>query len=68
MTDLGTLGGTFSGAVAVNGKDQIVGTSYTAKGIAHVVIWQGGRVRPRRARRGQRSPGDINDKGQIVGS
>ena len=69
MTDLGTLGGTFSGAVAVNGKGQIVGTSYTAKGVAHVVIWQGGRVTDLGVLgAGGASPGDINDKGQIVGS
>src|SRR5205823_5089247 len=35
MTDLGTLGGRFSGATAINDRGQIVGRSETASGEWH---------------------------------
>src|SRR5436190_1986317 len=47
VTDLGTLGGTFSRAVAVNGSGQVFGDSYTAGNAAfHAFSWtqKGGMV------------------------
>ena len=38
--DLGTLGGTFSSAAAINARGQIVGTSETPSGGTHAVLWQ----------------------------
>lgn len=41
MVDLGTLGGTYSIALAVNGSGQVVGNSATAGGAeTHAVLWQ----------------------------
>jgi probable HAF family extracellular repeat protein len=40
MVDLGTLGGSSSEAVAVNGTGLIVGTSKTASGGTHATLWQ----------------------------
>ena len=39
MTDLGTLGGTYSIAYAINDNGWIVGTSETADGQYHAVLW-----------------------------
>ena len=44
ITDLGTLGGRFSEATAVNGRGQVVGTSRTASGERRVFLWQDGRM------------------------
>ena len=40
MTDLGTLGGKSSFAVAVNRSGQVVGQSDTGNGDTHAVLWQ----------------------------
>jgi uncharacterized membrane protein len=41
MVDLGTLSGTESFAVAVNGSGQVVGSSTTAgNAVFHAVLWQ----------------------------
>ena len=39
LTDLGTLGGAESDAVAVNARNQIVGVSNTRRGARHAVLW-----------------------------
>ncbi len=39
MTDLGTLGGYFSVAQAINDRGQVVGSSHTASGENHAVLW-----------------------------
>jgi probable HAF family extracellular repeat protein len=43
-TDLGTLGGRFSVALAINRRGQVVGTSRTADGETHVFLWQNGKM------------------------
>jgi len=40
-TDLGTLGGNYSTALAINAQGQIVGTSRVANHERHVLLWQG---------------------------
>ena len=40
LTDLGTLGGAESDAVAVNARNQIVGVSNTRRGARHAVLWK----------------------------
>ena len=39
MTDLGTLGGTASGATAINEFGQITGSAKGSDGIQHAVFW-----------------------------
>jgi probable HAF family extracellular repeat protein len=39
ITDLGTLGGSYSQAVAINDRGQVVGWSLTASGENHAVLW-----------------------------
>lgn len=42
-TDLGTLGGTYSGAIAINNLGQVVGQGYTTGNSAvRATIWNGG--------------------------
>ena len=41
MVDLGTLGGTFSGAEAVNERGEVAGTSQTVGNAErHAVLWR----------------------------
>jgi probable HAF family extracellular repeat protein len=42
LTDLGTLGGTFSTAYGINSNGRIVGLSTTASGERHAFYWQSG--------------------------
>jgi probable HAF family extracellular repeat protein len=42
MRDLGTLGGSFSAAFAINPRGQVVGTSATASGDQHAFLWEKG--------------------------
>jgi probable HAF family extracellular repeat protein len=44
MQDLGTLGGTSSGASAINNRGQVVGYSETVSGALHVFIYSNGQV------------------------
>ena len=39
MTDLGTLGGSFSWATSINDAGEVVGVSLTSDGELHAVLW-----------------------------
>lgn len=70
ITDLGTLGGSYSSPVAINDEGQVVGHSYTIDGKYHSFIWD--------SINGMQDLGtlggditqayDINNSGQVVGS
>jgi len=45
LTDLGTLGGSHSEALAINGRGQVAGFSTTATGERHAFFWDGGAMR-----------------------
>jgi probable HAF family extracellular repeat protein len=78
MTDLGTLGGPFSSAWAINSQGQIVGTSRTANRERHVFVWQGHKMSDigrygRESQAGRPFCGDVpcpslllNEQGQVV--
>ena len=72
VTDLGTLGGTFSEAVSVNNKGVVSGSATLTDGTGHAVIWQMGLITD------IGTPGlggmnsnnkafDVNERGQAVG-
>ena len=63
VSDLGTLGGPDSTAVAVNDRGQVVGTSSTAGGQLHGFLWCNGMLTDL----GDFLPVDVNDRGQIAG-
>lgn len=44
ISDLGTLGGATSIALAVNDADQIVGDANIASGAQHAFVWQEGKM------------------------
>ena len=45
ITDLGTLGGTFSSGIALNASGQVTGVSATAGGATHAFLWDGTAMR-----------------------
>ena len=68
MTDLGTLGGRGSQAVAINERGQIVGESETASGETHAFLWQHGTMTDLGTLGGSFSSAvAINEHGQVVG-
>jgi probable HAF family extracellular repeat protein len=40
MIDLGTLGGTYSYAITINERGQVLGYSFTASGEFHAFLWE----------------------------
>ena len=70
MTDLGTLGGDYSAAVAVNDLGQVVGTSRTANGERHVFLWANGRMTDLGRIKGEVVLPNVllNNRGQVVWS
>ncbi len=70
LTDLGTMGGRFGVATALNGKGQVVGFSAPA-GMheQHGFLWENGKFRDLGTLPGflDYAPNAINDHGQVVG-
>jgi probable HAF family extracellular repeat protein len=69
MTDLGTLGGSQSEAVAINDRGQVIGTSSVASDRYHAFIWQDGVMTDLGVLPGQANSKAvaINERGQVVG-
>jgi probable HAF family extracellular repeat protein len=68
ITSLGTLGGNWSSATALNDLAQVVGVSDTASGIPHAFLWRNGRMIDLFAATPDDSSGaaDINIWGDVV--
>ena len=70
IVDLGTLGGSYSGAVDVNGRGDVVGYSEVAEGAGnHAFVWRGGRMIDLGPLPGYSSSyaTAVNDRGDVVG-
>jgi probable HAF family extracellular repeat protein len=71
MTDLGTLGGSFSRAESINDRGQVVGLAETATGESHAFVWQDGRMVDLGALTdgpGSSVATKITDRGHVIGS
>lgn len=69
LTDLGTLGGDFSEAVAINASGQVVGDSMLSNGLTHATLWSDGQIIDLGTLPGGATSyaTGINDAGQITG-
>jgi len=67
VTDLGTLGGEWSHANALNDLDQVVGQSETANGQSHAFLWEGGVMTDLGLSADESSAQAISKSGQVVG-
>jgi probable HAF family extracellular repeat protein len=68
LADLGTLGGTFSRAFAVNISGQVVGDATTSTGAHRAFLYNGSSINNLGTLGGSKSIGyGINDYGAIVG-
>ena len=67
MRDLGTLGGEYAYATAINGRGQVLGGAST-KTAFHAFLWSSGRMRDLGTLGGENSqPAALNERGQVVG-
>ena len=64
MIDIGTLGGAWSQAVAIDARGRVVGSSLTAGGAPHGFLWDGGSM----SDLGTFIPVAMNDAGRIAGN
>src|SRR5512137_857723 len=69
MTDLGTLGGTYSRAYAINKTGQVAGASLTSSEEMHPFLYSNGSMKDLGTFGGSgwSEAYDINDAGQVVG-
>jgi probable HAF family extracellular repeat protein len=69
VTDLGTLGGTYSQPFVLNNEGLVGGTASLPDGTQHAVLWRNGRIRDLGTLGGPNSVafGSPNRRGQIVG-
>jgi probable HAF family extracellular repeat protein len=69
LSDLGTLGGRASSALAVNDAGQVVGYAESTMGRRLAFLWSGGRMRALATPAGDESTAtDINTGGDVVGT
>lgn len=68
-TDLGTLGGKTSSALAINARGEVIGTSDTSDGAVHAFLWSAGKLTDLGSEPGLDSaPEAIDAGGEVVGS
>jgi probable HAF family extracellular repeat protein len=77
LTDLGTLGGPTSEAIAINERSQVTGTAVTAVGVGHPFLYNGNGMQDLGELAGPPNPIEvlpkngigfgINNRGQVVG-
>ena len=68
VTNLGTIGGTFSSAIAINDTGQVAGRSDTVNGYMHAFLYSGGVMTDLGTLGGPESEArGLNNAGQVVG-
>jgi probable HAF family extracellular repeat protein len=68
MTDLGTLGGDYARAEAINERGQVVGQSWTLSGETHGFVWEDGTMTDLGDIGTQGRLISINEDGQVLGN